>query len=140
MIDEGILINPIDITQELTGGCLVLFDDCATIQTDKLRKAIDNLVIDILEVGRKLDITTIITSHLLIGNERKVARVILNECQKWVLFPRSGSVGQAKYALKEHIGLTTKQIERIMGLKQRSVTINKEYPLYVLTEKLAYII
>jgi hypothetical protein len=139
-IDEGLLENPIDITTELKGGCIILFDDCATLQNDKLRYAIDKLVMDILEIGRKLNITTIITSHLITGNDRKVSKVILNECQKWVLFPKSGSVGQARYALKTHMGLDNKQIDKIMNAKSRSVTINKEYPMYVLTEKIAYIL
>lgn len=141
-IDENLLHNPIDITSELKSddGSIVLFDDCATLQNDKLRNCIDKLVMDILEVGRKLDITTIITSHMIIGNTRATSRVILNECNIWCLFPKSGSLQQAKYALKEHVGLSNQQIDELMNLPSRSVSIHKTYPNYIFSDKIAYIL
>jgi hypothetical protein len=141
-IDENLLINPIDITSELKSkhGSIVLFDDCATLQNDKLRNCIDKLVMDILEVGRKLNITTIITSHLIIGNSRSTSRVILNECNIWCLFPKSGSLQQAKYALKEHVGLSNDQITELMNLPSRCVSIHKTYPNYIFSDKIAYIL
>ena len=59
-LDESLILNPIDITQELVGESIVLFDDCNTLQDDKLKKIIDKLMADIMEVGSKLDITIII--------------------------------------------------------------------------------
>ncbi len=141
-IDDQLLTNPIDITTELNdpNGSIVLFDDCATVQADKLRECIDKLIMDILEVGRKLGITTIITSHLIIGNKRSTSRVILNECNIWCLFPKSGSLQQAKYALKEHVGMAPKQIDRLMNLQSRCVSIHKSYPNYIFSDKIAYIL
>lgn len=141
-INENLIECPIDITTELKSehGSIVLFDDCATLQNDKLRNCIDKLVMDILEVGRKLNITTIITSHLIIGNSRATSRVILNECNIWCLFPKSGSLQQAKYALKEHIGLSNEQVNELMHLPSRSVSIHKSYPNYIYCDKIAYIL
>lgn len=141
-IDENLFANPIDITEELNcpDGSVVLFDDCATVQSDKLKKCIDKLIIDILEVGRKLGITCLITSHMIIGNSRDTSRVILNECNTWCLFPKAGSVGQAKYALKQHMGLSDRQIKELMALPSRSVSIHKSYPNYIFCDKIAYIL
>lgn len=139
-INEKIIADPIDITKELTGGSIVFFDDCNTIQDDKMRKAIEKLIGDILEVGRKLDITIVITSHLVIPNERKMARTILNEMQMLTVFPKSGSSQQIRYALKQYYGLTNKQIDQIIALKSRWVTISKSYPNYVIYENGCFIL
>lgn len=139
-INESLLTDPIDITQELTDGSIVLFDDCNTIQDDKLLKVIEKLMADILEVGRKLEIDIIVTSHLVIPNNKKSARTILNELQTLTVFPKSGSAQQIRYALKTYFGLDNHQIDRIIHLRSRWVTISKSYPMYVLSEKEAYIL
>jgi len=139
-INESLFENPIDITKELNQGCLVLFDDCNTIQDDKQKKAIDKLMADIMEVGRKLKIWIIITNHLVIPNEKKIARTIMNEMQSLTVFPKSGSSQQIKYCLKQYYGLSNKQIEGILNLPSRWVTILKNYPMCVLCEKGAFIL
>jgi adenosyl cobinamide kinase/adenosyl cobinamide phosphate guanylyltransferase len=139
-IDESIVENPIDITKELTNGCLILFDDCNTISDDKQKKAIDHLMKDILEVGRKLNIWIIITNHLVIPDERKLARAMMNEMQSLTVFPKSGSAQQISYCLKHYYGLSKKQIEQIINLPSRWVTIYKSYPQCVLYDKGAYIL
>ncbi len=139
-IDENLLDHPIDIEKELRGGSILLFDDCNTIQNDKVKKQIDKLMADIMEVGRKLDITIIITNHLIIPNERKMARTLLNEAQIMTVFPKSGSTQQISYALKTYFGLNKKQIERLLQLPSRWVTIYKDYPMCVMYENGAYIL
>ncbi len=134
-IGEKLLDNPIDIEKQLTGGCILLFDDCGTIQNDKLKKIIEKLMADIMEVGRKMGITIIITNHLVIPNEKKFARTVLNEAQMITFFPRSGSSQQIRYALKTYFGLTTKQIDDILALNSRWVTVSKNYPMFVLYDK-----
>jgi len=139
-INDSIVENPIDISKELTGGCLILFDDCNTIQDDKQKKAVDKLMADIMEVGRKLYIWIIMTNHLVIPNERKVARTILNEMQSLTVFPKSGSTQQIRYCLKQYYGLNNSQIENILNLPSRWITIYKNYPMCVLYEGGAFIL
>lgn len=139
-IDESIVSNPIDITEELTRGCLVLFDDCNTIIDDKQKKAVDKLMADIMEVGRKLDIWIIITNHLVNPNEKKIARTIMNEMQSLTIFPKSGSSHQIKYCLKTYYGLNEKQINLILSLPSRWVTIFKTYPQTVMYDKGAFVL
>jgi hypothetical protein len=139
-INESLLTNPIDITKELQGGSILLFDDCNTIQNEALKKNIDKLMADIMEVGRKLDITIIITNHLIIPNEKKIARTIMNEMQSLTFFPKAGAAQQVTYALKTYFGLFPKQINEIMQLQSRWVTINKKYPNYVLYDHGCFIL
>lgn len=139
-IDDRLLEKPLDITKDFSKGTLILFDDCNTVQDDKLRKYLEKLISDILEVGRKLGIYIIITSHLLIPNEKKFARTILNEVQYMTVFPKSGSSQQIRYALKTYFGLTDKQVSKILDLESRWVRISKSYPMYVLYDHGAYIL
>jgi hypothetical protein len=140
LIDDNLINDPVDITVELKSGGIVLFDDCNTIQNDNIKKAVDKLMSDIMEVGRKLDITIIITNHLVIPNEKKIARTIMNELQSLTCFPKSGSSQQIEYALKKYFGLNNKQIKIILELPSRWVTISKTYPLYVLYETGCFIL
>lgn len=140
-VDETLLEDPIDITDEIReGGALMIFDDCGTIQNDKLRKEVEKLMSDAMEVGRKLNCNMIITNHLVIPNEKKFARTVLNEFNTLTVFPKSGSAQQIRYALKTYIGLSNKQIDDILGLKSRWVRVSKTYPQYVLYDKGAYIL
>lgn len=140
MVDESIISEPIDITKELVGGCIVLFDDVTTIQDDKLKKAVDKLLADILEVGRKLRIWIVVTNHLVIPNEKKVARTILNEMHSLTVFPKSGSSQQIFYALKQYFGLAKDQVDKIMKLPSRWVMIHKHFPMFVVHEKGIYLL
>jgi phosphoenolpyruvate synthase/pyruvate phosphate dikinase len=139
-IDESLLNNPIDIEKEIGSRSILFFDDCNTIQNDKLKKYIESLMGDIMEVGRKLKINIVITNHLVIPNEKKFARTILNELQSLTVFPKSGSSQQISYALKTYFGLSKKQINRILNLPSRYVTILKHYPMTVLYQGGVYIL
>lgn len=139
-VDESLLEDPIDISKDLAGGSIVLFDDCNTIPNDKLRKAVEAIMADIMEVGRKMDIYIIITNHLVIPNEKKLARTIMNEMQTLTVFPKSGSAQQIRYVLKQYFGLNNNQIEGILALPSRWVTIHKSFPQSVIHEKGAFIL
>jgi hypothetical protein len=139
-IDKSLIDNPIDITKELKGGTLILFDDCNTIQDDKLKKVIIKLMADIMEVGRKLNIWIIITNHLVIPDEKKIARCVLNELHSLICFPKSGSSQQIDYVLKKYFGQKQKQVQEILDLPSRWVQINRKYPQYVIHEKGAYLL
>lgn len=134
MIDESLITDPIDITKELTQGCIILFDDVNTILDDKIKKAVDNLMGDIMECGRKLGIYCVITNHLIIPNERRMARTVLNECTSLTVFPKSGATNQIKYALKTHFGYSIKQIESFLKTNSRWITFYKTYPQLILTQ------
>jgi hypothetical protein len=134
-IDEDLLENPIDLSKEITEkGALIIFDDVATVQNDKLRKAVEALMSDGMEIGRKLDCNMIITNHLVIPNEKKFARTVLNELNMLTVFPKSGSAQQIRYVLKQYWGLDNKQIDAILKIPTRWLRISKNYPQYILWE------
>ncbi len=139
-VDESLIEDPIDVTEEFTEGCLIIFDDCTTIYNDKVRKELEKMMADAMEVGRKLNCNMIITSHLVIPNEKKLARTILNELNMLTFFPKSGSAQQIKYALKTYWGLANKQIDTILAIKSRWIRISKTYPQYVLHDSGAYVL
>jgi hypothetical protein len=140
MINDALLDNPIDIEKEIGNRSILFFDDCNTIQNEKLKKYIERLMSDIMEVGRKLNINIIITNHLVIPNEKKFARTVLNELQSLTVFVKSGGSQQISYALKTYFGLSKKQINHILNLPSRYVTILKQYPMTVLYQKGVYIL
>lgn len=136
---DTIAEEPLDIT-EIKNNSLVIFDDCNTIPDDKIKKQVIQLMEDIMEVGRKLKIWIIITNHLVNPNEKKLGRTIMNEMQSFTFFPKSGSAYQIKYCLKNYFGMSNTQINRIMQLKSRWVTVKKNYPQTVMYKHGAYIL
>lgn len=139
-INNDLLDSKMDIEKEIKPNSVIIFDDVNTIQDNILRKYIEDLMCDIMEIGRKLKINCIITNHLIIPNERKYARCLLNEIQYLSIFPKSGSIQQISYVLKMYFGLTSKQIKNICNIDSRCVTICKLYPNYVLYNKGIFIL
>jgi hypothetical protein len=139
IIDETIVTNPIDITKDLTGGALVVFDDCNTFQDKKIKDAVSKLMNDILEIGRSYNVYCAISSHLINPNERKDARTIMNESHSITIFPKSGNQYAMNYALKNYCGFDKKAIAKILKVPSRWVTIHKSYPQIILHERGCYI-
>lgn len=139
-INESLITDPINIEEELCEGAIVLFDDCNTIQDDKLKTVIEKLIRDIIEVGRKLNIWIILTNHLIIPDEKKLARIILHETDNFIFFPRSGAVQQIRYVLTKYFELDADQIDIIVKSKSRWTLINKNFPMYLIYNKGAYLL
>jgi|WetSurMetagenome_2_1015567.scaffolds.fasta_scaffold00833_18 hypothetical protein len=119
---------------------LVIFDDIDTIPDKKLRSKVYEIQNDILEIGRHNNIHIIVTSHLINGNDRKNTRTILNEAHTITIFPKAGGSYGIEYVLKNYIGLSMKQISKLLKLPSRSVTISKTFPQYVFYDKGIYLL
>ena len=135
-IDYSLIEQP--IRPEELADSLVIFDDTDTIPDKDLRNAVIHLKDDLLETGRHQNIYVIISSHLI--NNYKETRKILNECHQMTVFPSSGSAYPIKYCLKNNFGMDKKQIQRLMKLPSRWVTIFKHYPQTVMYNKGAYLL
>lgn len=133
-------IGDVNIEKDMKNGALVIFDDCDTISDKQLKENVHKLQNDILECGRHQNIYQIVVSHLINGNDRKNTRTILNECHTLTIFPKAGSTYGINYVLKHYLGLSKKQIEEIISLPSRWVTIGKNAPQYVLYETGAYLL
>lgn len=136
-IDESLV--EIDVTKDLM-DCLVLFDDIDTIPDKMIKNLVYAIQNDILEIGRHNNISVIVTSHLINGNDRKNCRTILNEAHSITFFPKSGNTYGISYLLKNYIGLNKNSIKDILSLSSRWITILKGYPQTCFYEKGAFII
>lgn len=126
-IDDN--LDNLDVIRDIRDA-LCIFDDIDTITDKKLRDKVYAISLDILETGRHNNIYAIITSHLINGNDKKMMRTNFNESKFITLFPKGGNARAIRYALKEYIGLDNKQVDEILKLKSRWVTIHKQYPQF----------
>jgi len=133
IIDEALVEVPMEI-EELPDNSIILFDDIDTISDDKIRHAVYKIKDQILEIGRHKKITILVTSHLINGNDKKTTRTILNEAQAVTIFPSSGSTYGIKYFAKNYVGLSSTQIQLLLDLESRWVTIIKTAPNCIISE------
>lgn len=136
VVDDDFILDPIK-PEELKNS-MVIFDDCDTFPSKKYQDAVDKLKDDLLETGRKLNISVCVVSHLMTDYKR--SKKILNECNALVCFPQGGSVQQIKYCLKTYFGFGTKEITEVIDQPSRWVMILKNYPQTVLYETGCYIL
>ena len=148
--DESIdKINPtrIQLTEELLDdpikpedipSSILIFDDTDTLKNKKIKNEINELKDDLLEVGRQSNINVVIVSHL--ASNYKMSRIVLNESNYIVFFPKSGSTQQIMYILKNYCGIGKKDIQRIMNLPSRWVCLSRRYPMFVMHESGAFLL
>lgn len=141
-VDEDLAHQSVDIIRDIPENSMVVFDDIDTINDKKLINVLNNMKLQILEIGRHKKIYCIVTSHLINTNDRNSTRTMMNEMSNLVIFPRGGgSAYQQRYCLKNYLGLSKNEIDNILGTTDsRWVLISKNYPQYILTEKLCYLI
>ena len=104
----------------------------------KLLNEVNELKNDLLETGRHENVYVVITSHII--NKYRETKIVLNECTSLTIYPKSGSSYQIKYVLSHYFGLDSKQIDKILNLPSRWVTVFKSYPMCVLYSKGCYLI
>lgn len=120
-IDQQLIENPIEPV-ELKNSC-VLFDDIETIGSDTnkegrlLRDSVIDLRDKLLEARRHDNITMLCTSHHIFNY--KNTRTLLLESDAITFFPKSSGEYHIKRLLKEQIGLTKENINKILKLPSR---------------------
>lgn len=134
LIDPMTKIN----IDELQDSC-VCFDDVEGINEKELRDAVQNLRNQILVLGRSKHISCITISHLITDN--KNTKYPITESQSVVMFPCGGLNFQYQRFLKNYCGLSNNQIHKILReTPSRWVTIHKNFPYYILSKDMAYIL
>ena len=94
-------------------NCLVIFDDVDSLPDDKnnnIKKSVYDIMTDIIEVGRSLNVHCIITSHLAANNNE--SKRILNGCNSLVFFNNS-STHSGDYALKNYFDRNKNDISKL---------------------------
>ena len=110
-------------------GCLVLFDDWDSLEKGE-KKCVLNGIADILNLGRKMQISAIVTSHLLTNYNE--TRAVIHEANYVVLYPQH-ELYQSIYYLCQRLGVPKDMIGRLRQ-KGRWVMIHNSNPTYVLSE------
>ena len=116
--------------KELFGdaGCLLLFDDWDSFAKTE-RVGVLQLMTDVLNLGRKMRISVIVTSHRITNYLE--TRAIIEESEFVTLFPQDTLRARLEY-LGDCIGLPTGLIDRARKLG-RSFTVHKRAPMYILS-------
>ena len=135
-LDDRMVTDPLKIGE--LAESLVIFDDIDVIKDKKLREAIYALLNEVLEVGRHIKVSCIITNHL--PTNGKETRRMLNEAHAITYFPAAGSKVQLNRLLEQYIGMDKKDIKKAKQSGSRWVTVFKNYPQFVMTEKELYLL
>ena len=131
---DDILEDPIDVVEDLKGS-LCIFDDYTSLPK-KEREEVERVITSAMEVGRDHhgnkddDIYVCIVRHML--KDYRKTRDILFESSAITFFPQSGSQKQIIDTLKGYCGFSKQQIEKIINLPSRWVTVHIRFPFYVL--------
>jgi len=131
-LDEEMLNDPLTVKD--FKDCLLIFDDVEIITNKHLKKAVYQLLDEVVMTGRHFNISCLMVSHAGTGNDIKR---ILQECHFFVYFPWGQNL---KYTLEKYLGLDTKQIKQIKSTKSRWACIMKNYPQAVITERNAFML
>ena len=136
VIDETLITDPIDIKE--FENSLVIFDDTDCMPDKKLRSAVNKILDSILQTGRHYNISCILTFHL--PSDKNATKMILNECHQFVFFPQNAVTRSLRYVLENYLGLEWQTIQKLKKSKSRWVSIFKNYPQCILTEKGCYML
>lgn len=135
-IDEEFLEEPpINIEEEIKPNSIILFDDVDNISDNKIQKAVNDFKRKIMEIGRHYNLQIIYICHLPNPNESTSRKITLNEMNTFTIFPQAGKIKQIKYVLKNYINFDDEQIDYILKLKSRWVTVFVNHPQVILSER-----
>lgn len=121
------ILEKIDL--ETFQDSLVIFDDCDTPKDKPMMKLIDSMKDDIAQRGRHHNVSAIFTTHMACNFLR--TRVLLSECDKFVIFPGSGGIKQQEYMVVNYGGMDKSFFKTIKDLKSRWICFNVRYPNYI---------
>ncbi len=129
-INDDVLTNPIEL-KELT-NCITIFDDIESFRNKKYRNAIASLRDTALSEGRHHGVQVLCTNHQ-ITNYAKTREMLL-ECEYITFFPKGGGLNAIIRLLKSYIGLDKDEIDKVLNVPSRWVTIINRYPICCIYE------
>ena len=133
---EGVSVDPED--EQSLYDSLLLADDIDTIESTPIRKSVRGFLNNALEISRHYQTYILITSHVIQNNY--TSRIQLNEATNVVLFPKSNARAVSNY-LKTYEYFSQDQVDRVLNCNSRWVMLCKHHtPMYILTERMVYII
>lgn len=133
-LTDDLLVNPIDIKEELHDS-LVIFDDIET-PNKALTKYLIALRDDLLSNGRHYN--TYVSTCIHQSNFKETRLLLGSETSQITIFPKAGGAYNTDRVLKTYGGMDKNAIAKIKTLPSRWVTVNLDFPNYVIYEKGAY--
>jgi len=136
--EEG---HNIDITRDYN-NCLIIFDDFIYFtgknkkETATIKENIINMILQILNLGRKISVSCLITSHLLYDRKyNDLFQNIYSEINKFCFSPDSINFRQLSYILKVYFGFIGNELRRVKRFDENThmVVYNKK-PTFLLSE------
>ena len=118
-----------------TSGCMVLFDDWDSCDKGDKHNIL-KVIADIFNLGRKMKISCLVTSHML--NNYNETRGIIHEANFITIFPQN-ELWQSVAYLCSKLGVP-KEVQADMRSMGRWVTIHNANPTYVLCESKAIMV
>lgn len=120
-----------DITTASVAKSIILFDDVDSF-TGAHDKAVHALMDKILTMGRHSGTTILVSTHYL--TNYKKTRIMLNECDTYVVFPRATAHAPLSGLMKRYFGLTDMEVRDLRRTAGRWAALYKNYPQYMVSE------
>ena len=122
-------VNDINYTNSF-----IIFDDWENM---KCLNEVKKMMTDVLITGRKHtegqgNISCCILAHT-INLGKGLGTLLLNECDKYVVYPSNTSHYSLNYLLGKYVGLEEKKIKELKKLKSRWLLVSKNYPQYYIS-------
>lgn len=117
---------------------LLIFDDTDCIKDKKVKAKVDKILDEVLQVGRHHNISALITRHTACNS--KDTKMILAESHSFVIFPNGMGNKAITYLLDNYLGLDKRQIKKIKSLKSRAITINRTFPMTIVSERECFVL
>jgi hypothetical protein len=125
----------VNIDLESLRNSLVIFDDTDTPNDKAMSRLINSLKDDIAQTGRHYNISAIITTHMACNYNK--TRVLLSECQKYIIFPSSSGGKQMKNMFCTYGGISPKKFDlEIKKVPSRWCMLNTSYPNYLIYDNM----
>lgn len=131
-IDDELIQNPLSASD--FENSMIIFDDIDVIQNKEHKKAVQKILMEVLQIGRHFKISCCMSNHLLAGGSE--TKHILNECHSITYYPRGTAPRSIKYLTENYIGLTKEQRLDAEKSNSRWITCFKQYPLTLMTERM----
>ena len=135
-LNEDFLDNPIH--PEEIANSLVIFDDIDSAP-EKILKEVEHLRDACLKRGRHSGLHHIVISNHLLTNYAST-RCSLSEATHIIVFANSGSINSLRYLLKNYVGLSNKQIDKVKKIKSRWCCFRVRAPQCLITENQIFLL
>lgn len=112
---------------------IVIFDDITAIEEKSIQQFIEKLQKALLENSRKLNVILININHASLDYMK--TKYLIGESDTYVLFPSKAFIESVRF-LESKCGIKSKQmIDRIENMPTRHVTIRKEKPRCLISDR-----